>query len=101
MTAETCPRTAEHCGACRPKPALAPPIRSARPARSVSNDSAYGHLVKPIHQMIRQAHLTDNPVYRLEWRVLGSQQRWLRNCLPGGRAQPFAYGSDEYLALDH
>jgi L-cysteine S-thiosulfotransferase len=49
---------------------------------------------------IPQAHPTGYPIYRLEWQTLGSLQRRLRNCLIGVRAEPFAYGAGEYLALE-
>jgi sulfur-oxidizing protein SoxA len=47
-----------------------------------------------------QAHPTGYPLYRLEWQTLGSLQRRLRNCLIGMRAEPYAYGSPEYVALE-
>jgi L-cysteine S-thiosulfotransferase len=47
-----------------------------------------------------QGHPTGYPIYRLEWQSLGSLQRRLRNCLSGMRAEPFAYGSDEYVDLE-
>ena len=49
---------------------------------------------------IPQAHPTGYPIYRLEWQSLGSLQRRLRNCLSGMRAEPYAYGSDELIALE-
>jgi L-cysteine S-thiosulfotransferase len=49
---------------------------------------------------IPQGHPTGYPIYRLEWQTLGSLQRRLRNCLIGMRAEPYAYGSDEYIALE-
>jgi len=47
-----------------------------------------------------QAHPTGYPLYRLEWQSLGSLQRRLRNCMIGMRAETFAYGSPEYVALE-
>ena len=47
-----------------------------------------------------QAHPTGYPLYRLEWQTLGSLQRRLRNCQIGMRAEPYAYGATEYLALE-
>jgi sulfur-oxidizing protein SoxA len=47
-----------------------------------------------------QGHPTGYPVYRLEWQTLGSLQRRLRNCMIGMRAEPYAYGAPEYLALE-
>lgn len=49
---------------------------------------------------IPQAHATGYPSYRLEWQGLGSLQRRLRACVAGVRAQPFAAGADEWLALE-
>lgn len=49
---------------------------------------------------IPQGHPTGYPVYRLEWQSLGSLQRRLRNCMTGVRAEPFAYGADEFVALE-
>jgi L-cysteine S-thiosulfotransferase len=50
--------------------------------------------------VIPQAHPTGYPLYRLEWQALGSLQRRLRNCMSGVRAEPFAYGSEEFIALE-
>ena len=47
-----------------------------------------------------QGHPNGYPLYRLEWQSLGSLQRRLRNCLIGMRAEPYAYGSDEYVNLE-
>jgi len=49
---------------------------------------------------IPQAHPTGYPVYRLEWQSLGSLQRRLRGCLSGVRAEPFADGADEWIAIE-
>ena len=49
---------------------------------------------------IPQAHPTGYPLYRLEWQGLGSLQRRLRNCLTGMRAEPYAYGSPEFVDLE-
>lgn len=49
---------------------------------------------------IPQAHPTGYPSYRLEWQTLGSLPRRLRGCLVGVRAEPFASGADEWLALE-
>jgi L-cysteine S-thiosulfotransferase len=50
--------------------------------------------------VIPQAHPTGYPVYRLEWQSLGSLQRRLRNCMIGVRAEPYAYGAAEAVALE-
>lgn len=50
---------------------------------------------------IPQAHPTGYPIYRLEWQGLGSMQRRLRNCMIGVRAEPYAYGSPEFVELEY
>ena len=49
---------------------------------------------------IPQGHPTGYPLYRLEWQTLGSLQRRLRNCMIGMRAEPYAYGAPENVALE-
>lgn len=49
---------------------------------------------------IPQAHPTGYPIYRLEWQAMGSLQRRLRNCMTGVRAEPYAFGADEFTALE-
>jgi L-cysteine S-thiosulfotransferase len=50
--------------------------------------------------IIPEAHPTAYPIYRLEWQAVGSLQRRLRNCMVGVRAEPYALGSDEMVALE-
>jgi len=50
---------------------------------------------------IPQAHPTGYPIYRLEWQGMGSLQRRLRNCMTGVRAEPYAYGSPEFVELEY
>ena len=50
--------------------------------------------------VIPQAHPTGYPMYRLEWQGLGSLQRRLRACMSGVRAEPYAYGSPVWVALE-
>lgn len=49
---------------------------------------------------IPQGHPNGYPLYRLEWQMLGSLQRRLRNCLTGMRAESPPYGSRELIALE-
>lgn len=49
---------------------------------------------------IPQAHAVGYPAYRLEWQGLGSLQRRLRGCVTGVRAEPFAPGAVQWLALE-
>lgn len=50
--------------------------------------------------IIPQGHPTAYPIYRLEWQGVGSLQRRLRGCMVGVRAEPFAYGSAEFIAIE-
>ena len=49
---------------------------------------------------IPQAHPTGYPLYRLEWQGVGSLHRRLRNCMIGMRAEPYAFGSPEFIDLE-
>lgn len=49
---------------------------------------------------IPQAHANAYPIYRLEWQGVGSLQRRLRNCMSGVRAEPYSYGSLEFIELE-
>ena len=49
---------------------------------------------------ISQAHPTGYPVYRLEWQTMGSLHRRFRSCFNGVRAEPFASGAPELVALE-
>lgn len=40
------------------------------------------------------------PIYRLEWQGLGSQQRRMWACMTGVGAEPFDFGSGEFVALE-
>ena len=51
-------------------------------------------------EKISEGHSNGYPIYRLEWQGLGSLHRRLRSCQLGVRAEPFAAGSDQYLALE-
>ncbi len=50
--------------------------------------------------VIPQGHPTGYPIYRLEWQGMGSLQRRLRGCMAGVRAEPWAWGSAEFVALE-
>jgi sulfur-oxidizing protein SoxA len=67
-------------------------------ACSQCHDDSWGQKLAGI--TMPQGHPTGYPLYRLEWQTLGSLQRRLRNCLIGMRAEPYAYGSPEYAALE-
>jgi len=49
---------------------------------------------------IPQGHPTAYPIYRIEWQGVGSLKRRLRNCVSAVRAEQYAYGSPELLALE-
>ena len=50
--------------------------------------------------IVPQGQPTGYPIYRLEWQSLGSLQRRLRNCIVGMRAEPYEFGSPEFVALE-
>lgn len=50
--------------------------------------------------VIPQGHANGYPIYRLEWQAMGSLQRRIRNCMTGVRAEPYAYGAPEMVALE-
>ena len=49
---------------------------------------------------ITQGHPTGYPIYRLEWRSLGSLQRRLRSCITGIQAQAYDFGAPELVELE-
>lgn len=49
---------------------------------------------------ISQGHPTGYPIYRLEWQTMGSLHRRFRSCFNGVRAEPFASGAPELVALE-
>ncbi|MGF1526735.1 MAG: sulfur oxidation c-type cytochrome SoxA [Candidatus Competibacterales bacterium] len=62
------------------------------------HDSAYGRMLRG--DRISQGHGNGFPTYRLEWQTVGSLHRRLRACDLGVRAEPFGYGSAEYVNLE-
>ncbi|WP_246849646.1 sulfur oxidation c-type cytochrome SoxA [Rubellimicrobium arenae] len=61
------------------------------------DDHAGGHLAAAT---IPEAHPTGYPQYRLQWEEMGGLHRRFGNCMAGVRAEPFASGSPEYIALE-
>jgi sulfur-oxidizing protein SoxA len=51
-------------------------------------------------ELISQGQANAYPIYRLEWQTLGSLHRRLRSCSIGVRAEPYAYGAQEYVNLE-
>ncbi|MFM1862861.1 MAG: sulfur oxidation protein SoxA [Pseudomonadota bacterium] len=49
---------------------------------------------------ISQGHVNGFPIYRLKWFAMGSRHRMFEWCNTSLRAEPFAPGSPEYLALE-
>jgi sulfur-oxidizing protein SoxA len=70
---------------------------STCPARNATTERAGLRLGG---SLIPQGHATGYPIYRLEWQGMGSLQRRIRNCMTGVRAEPFAYGAPEMVALE-
>lgn len=61
--------------------------------------------VQNLERKLRTETLTQGqsngfPTYRLSWQTLGSIQRRFRECNSQIRAEPLAYGSDEYVNLE-
>lgn len=65
--------------------------------RNCHDDNAGGRLGG---SPIPQGHATGYPLYRLEWQGVGSLQRRLRSCMAGVRAEPFAFGAPQWVALE-
>ncbi len=51
-------------------------------------------------ERLSQGQSNGFPTYRLKWQKLGSLHRRFRGCNKNIRSEPFAYGADEYLALE-
>ena len=51
-------------------------------------------------ETVSQGHPTAYPAYRMEWQTVGSEERRLRACLSGVRAEMLPYGAPEYLDLE-
>ncbi len=51
-------------------------------------------------EKISEGHGNAYPIYRLEWQAAGSLHRRFKSCMVGVRAEPFAAGSEEFLALE-
>lgn len=50
--------------------------------------------------LLSEGHSNGFPTYRLKWQKVGSLHRRFRGCNKQVRAQPYAYGSDEYVNLE-
>ena len=57
-----------------------------------------GNMVRA--EVLSQGQTNGFPTYRLKWQKPGSLHRRFRGCNKNIRAQPYAYGADEYLALE-
>lgn len=51
-------------------------------------------------EVLSQGQTNGFPTYRLSWQALGSVQRRFRECNEQIRAEPLAYGSPQYVALE-
>lgn len=51
-------------------------------------------------EVISQGQVNGFPIYRLSWRKMASRHRLFEWCNTSVRAEPYAYGSPEYLALE-
>jgi len=50
--------------------------------------------------LLSQGQTNGFPIYRLLWDRMGSVQRMFRWCNEGVRAEPYDFGSDEYIGLE-
>lgn len=50
--------------------------------------------------LLSEGQTTGFPVYRLKWQKVGSTHRRFRGCNKNVRAQPYGYGSEEYVNLE-
>jgi len=57
-----------------------------------------GHKLRT--ETLSQGQINGFPTYRLDWQTLGSVQRRFRGCNENIRAEPLAFGSPEYVALE-
>ena len=51
-------------------------------------------------EVVSQGQTNGFPVYRFTWQTLGSTHRMFEWCNTSVRAEPYAYGSDEYVNLE-
>ena len=51
-------------------------------------------------EVVSQGQTNGFPVYRLSWQTLGSTHRMFARCNTAIRAQPLAYGADDYVNLE-
>ncbi len=51
-------------------------------------------------EVVSQGQSNGFPIYRLLWQTLGSLQRMFQWCNTAVRAEPLAYGADEYVNLE-
>ena len=51
-------------------------------------------------EVVSQGQINGFPIYRLSWQTLGSTHRMFAWCNTAIRAQPLAYGADDYVNLE-
>ena len=62
------------------------------------HEDNWGNMIRADH--LSQGHTNGFPTYRLKWQGLGSLHRRLKGCVKDTRADGYAIGSDENLALE-
>jgi sulfur-oxidizing protein SoxA len=62
------------------------------------HDSLVGRKLRG--DVISQGQINGFPIYRLTWKSLASRHRMFEWCNTSIRAEPYAYGSEEYLSLE-
>jgi sulfur-oxidizing protein SoxA len=67
-------------------------------ACSQCHDDRVGAMLRG--DVISQGQVNGFPIYRLSWRAMASRHRLFEWCNTSVRAEPYAHGSPEYLALE-
>ncbi len=62
------------------------------------HEDNYGNRIRS--DLLSQGHSNGFPTYRLKWQKVGSLHRRFKGCMKQVRAEPYAVGSDEFVALE-
>ena len=62
------------------------------------HEDNWGRMIRADH--LSQGQINGFPVYRLKWQGLGSIHRRFKGCMKQIRAEPYAVGGDEFVALE-
>jgi sulfur-oxidizing protein SoxA len=62
------------------------------------HEDNWGNMIRADH--LSQGNINGFPTYRFKWQGLGSLHRRFKGCMEQVRAEPYARGSDEFIALE-